>query len=551
MDRFEIARALGNIGALLALEGAPPFRVQAYAKGAAALESAEDFDRLLRERRLHDLPGIGAGLSALIVELATTGRCQLLGELEARLPRGAVELAPILGLEPMRRLQAALGVDSLDSLEAACLQGKVRHVHGFGDKTEARLLEKIRAHRARGTELLLADARTLALDLCDRLRGANLALDEIVPVGAVRRGDDLVAVIELLAIGDATTAELGAALASHPRITRVEGEPLAATAADGTRIVLWRADADDAGTALLERTGPPEHTAPVLARLPRRAHATEAEVYRDAGLAWIPPELRDAPELAGPDALVTAPDLVGLVHCHTTWSDGRHSIAEMARAAAARGLAYLTITDHSGTAGYANGLDADRLQRQWDEIDRVQATTPVRLLKGVESDILADGALDYPDAILARLDLVIASIHSRHGQSGPDMTRRLVRMLRHPMRKIWGHPLGRLLQKRAPIDCDLGLVLRTAAETGTIIELNGDPHRLDLPALIARQARALGLRFVISADAHAIDQLGYLDNGVTIARRAGLGPEHVLNTLPVERFLEAVRPLARAMPPLS
>jgi len=547
MDRFAIASALRRISALLALEGAQPFRVQAYTKGADSLESAEDFERLLRERRLHDLPGIGAGLSALIVELATTGRASPLDELEARLPRGAAELAPILGLEPMRRLQAALGVDSIDALEAACLAGKVRDVRGFGEKTEARLLDKIRTHRARGTELLLADARALAQDVCDHLRHAELALEDVVPVGALRRGDDLVALVELLAIGEATTAELAASLASVPRVARVDladGEPPTAVMADGARVTVWQASAADAGTALVERTGPPEHSGPLLSRLPRRARPSEEDVYRDAGVSFVPPELRDAPELAPPHALVTAPDLLGVVHCHTTWSDGRHTVADMARAAAARGLTYLTITDHSGSAGYANGLDADRLQRQWDEIDRVQATTAVRLLKGVESDILADGALDYPDAILARLDLVIASIHSRHGQSGPDMTRRLVAMLRHPIRKIWGHPLGRLLNKRAPIECDLGLILRTAAETHTILELNGDPHRLDLPAPIARQARALGLRFVISADAHAIDQLGYLDNGVTVARRAGLTPEHVLNTLPVDRFLEAVRPVA-------
>ena len=547
MDRFEIARTLREIGTLLALEGAPPFRVQAYAKGATALESAEDFDRLLGERRLQDLPGIGAGLSATIVELATSGRSSLLAEIEARLPRGAAELAAILGLEPMKKLAAALGIESLDALEAACVAGRVRSVHGFGDKTEARLLEKIRAHRARGTELLLADARAVAHDFGDRLRAAHAELEEVTPVGAIRRGEDLVGSIELLAIGEAEAGEIARALGAIPRVARVEhhaAEPPTAIMADGTRVVVWLADPADAGAALFERTGPAEHAAPILARLSRKSRPTEEELYRDAGLAFIPPELRDAPDLAGAAELVTATDVRGLVHCHTTWSDGRHSVAEMARAAAARGLTYLTITDHSAAAAYANGLDADRLQRQWDEIDRVQATTAVRLLKGVESDILADGALDYPEAILARLDLVIASIHARHGQSPADMTRRLVAMMRHPVRKIWGHPLGRLLQKRAPIECDLDLVLRTAAETGTIIELNGDPHRLDLPAPIARQASALGLSFVLSADAHAIEQLGYLENAVTVARRAGLSCERILHPLPLERFLEAVRPVA-------
>jgi DNA polymerase (family 10) len=551
MDRFNVAATLRHIGALLELEGAPPFRAQAYAKGAAALESAEDLERLLATHRLTDLPGIGTGLASIISELATSGSSTLLSEIEARLPPGARELAPILGLEPMRKLHQALGIDSLDALEAACVAGKVRYVHGFGDKSEARLLQKIRAHRARGAEMLLADARLVAGDVASFLLEACPEIDDVVPVGAVRRGEELVAVVELLAIGEVAEAEVARHLRAFPRVARLEPDPLTAVLAGGSRLVVWLASPADAGEALLLRTGPPEHAAPILERLPRRARPSEAEVYRDAGLSFVPPELRDAAELAralaGP--LVSATDVKGLVHCHTTWSDGKHGIAEMAQAAVARGLRYITITDHSQAAAYANGLDEERLLRQWDEIDRVQATTSIRLLKGIESDILADGALDYPDAILERLDLVIASIHSRHGQSRDEMTRRLVGMMRHPIRKVWGHPLGRLLQRRAPIECDLDRVLATAAETGTVLELNGDPHRMDLPVDLARRARALGIRFVVSVDAHSMAQLGYLDNAVTLARRAALTPAEVINTLPVEGFLHALAPSTSSAPP--
>jgi len=558
MDRFAIAQMLRKIGTLLALQGAPQFRAQAYAKGAAALESAEDFDRLLRSQRLTDLPGIGAGLSAIIVEFATTGRCTMLAELEAQLPPGAMELSQILGLEPMKKLHQALGVDSIDALEAACVAGRVRDVRGFGDKTETRLLDKIKAHRARGTEILLADAKLLASELCDHLICACPGL-EVTVVGAIRRGIELVDRVELLALGG---PEVIAALASFPRVARVETaeyeptvSPLAAEPSaraffsEGICVVLWLVDGDD-GLAELVHTGPAEHAGAVVARLPaaRTRFANEREVYARAGLSPTPPELRDDPTMlvaSDGDAprLLAATDIQGLVHCHTNWSDGRNSVAEMAQAAAARGLRYITITDHSQAAAYANGLDFDRMQRQWDEIDRVQATTSVRILKGVESDILADGALDYPDAVLARLDVVIASIHARNGQAAPEMTARVVAMMRHPLKKIWGHPLGRLLQRRAPIDCDLELILETAAATGTIFELNGDPHRMDLPVDLARRARDLGIRFVASVDAHATSQLAYLDNAVTLARRAALRPDHVLNTLDTDAFIAAVRPV--------
>ncbi len=545
MDRFAIAKTLRDLGSLLALQGAPPFRAQAYARGAAALEAAEDFDRLLKTQRLTELAGIGAGLAAVINELATTGQSTLMRELQAQLPPGALELSEILGLEPMKKLHAALGVDSIDALEAACVAGKVRDIRGFGDKTEARYIDKIKAYRSRGTELLLADARLLAAELVDYLtaRGA----DAVTIVGAIRRGLELVDRIELLAVGDTTLVD---ALASHPRVARIEPStdpdtPTRAYFAEGVCIALWVVGIED-GLAELTHTGPPEHVAAVLARLPGGGHisfAAEREVYERAGMYPTAPELRDDPTMLDmAPRLIEATDIQGLVHCHTTWSDGRNSVAEMAQAAAARGLRYITITDHSQAAGYANGLDADRLFRQWDEIDRVQETTQVRILKGIESDILADGALDYPDAILERLDVVIASIHARHSQSSAEMTQRIVRMLRHPVRKIWGHPLGRMLQRRAPVECDLELILETAASTRTIIELNGDPHRMDLPVDLARRARDLGIPFVASVDAHATSQLGYLDNAITLARRAALPREQVLNTLDSDAFVAAVRP---------
>jgi DNA polymerase (family 10) len=278
---------------------------------------------------------------------------------------------------------------------------------------------------------------------------------------------------------------------------------------------------------------------------------SETALYDRLGLAEIAPELREGvgeieAALAGqlPGDLVTAGDLRGLVHCHTVYSDGAHTVAQMARAADALGMDYLTITDHSPTASYAGGLGIDRLKAQWDEIARVQETVSVRLLRGTESDILADGALDYPDEILEQLDVVIASIHSRMRMDRDQMTRRLVRAMRQPWFKVWGHALGRLVLSRSPIDCRIEEVLDAAAASRAAIEINGDPRRLDLEPRWLRAARERGLRFVISTDAHSVGELSNVRYGVAMARRGWVGRSEVLNALGAEAFARAVRPAA-------
>jgi DNA polymerase (family X) len=232
----------------------------------------------------------------------------------------------------------------------------------------------------------------------------------------------------------------------------------------------------------------------------------------------------------------------GLVHCHTVYSDGRHTIEQMARAADALGIRYLTITDHSPTASYAHGVATDRLRAQWDELARVQETVAVRLLRGTESDILADGALDYPDAILEQLDVIIASIHARHRMDAARMTERIVRAMRHPCFKIWGHALGRLILSRPPIAVDLERILDVIAESRAAIEINGDPHRLDLEPRLVRRARERSIPFVISTDAHATGELANLRYGVAMARRGWVRRGEVLNTLDVDAFRHAVSP---------
>jgi DNA polymerase (family 10) len=276
---------------------------------------------------------------------------------------------------------------------------------------------------------------------------------------------------------------------------------------------------------------------------------SEGDIYRELGLPFISPELREGQgeieaALSGslPTDLVTADDLKGLVHCHTVFSDGQHTVEEMARAADALGMEYMTITDHSPAAAYAGGLTIDRLKAQWEEIARVQERVSVRLLRGTESDILADGSLDYPDAILEQLDVVIASIHRRHRMNADQMTERLVRAMALPCFKIWGHALGRLILSRPPVECRVEEVLDAAARGRAAVEINGDPKRLDLPPRWLKAARERGLRFVVSTDAHSVPELRNVRYGVAMARRGWIERGEVLNTRSAQEFVKSVAP---------
>jgi DNA polymerase (family X) len=288
----------------------------------------------------------------------------------------------------------------------------------------------------------------------------------------------------------------------------------------------------------------------VLELLPATHAGFESEerLYAAASLSWVPPELREnegeieAATSARLEELVCDADIRGSVHCHTRYSDGRHSIEEMARAAERLGMSYITITDHSPSAHYAGGVSLDRLKEQWDEIARVQELVSTRILRGTESDILVDGALDYDDRTLEQFDVIIASIHGRMRLDREAMTSRIERAMRHPLFKIWGHGLGRLLLRRPPVDCDVERVLDVIARERVAIEINGTPHRLDLEPRWARAARERGIRFVVSSDAHSTRGLGATRFGVMMARRAGLRAHDVLNTFEAKDFIDAVRP---------
>ena len=568
-DRFEIAAELRVIARLLTIKGENPFKVQAYERGARALETFQgDFDKLVKAGRLKEIAGVGNALSAIIEEIYRTGECWLLEQLRQELPAGAVELSevPGLSLKKIIALSEALHIETVTDLKSACEQGMVSKVKGFGLKSQEKLqaeIEKLET-RKQDRSLLLSHAREQAEGVLGYLRLCP-ALIEAAPAGTVRRQNETVDEILIVAASDQPKLVIDhfLGLPTLARTIELTDDQCVASLAAGIKVGLEVVAPDEFVARLHARTGAPNHIAKLekLARskgIDLTSHKArskggarfknENEIYQRLGLQYIPPELREdqgeiEAAMAGklPQPL-TLEDIRGMTHCHTIYSDGRNTIEEMALAAEALGMQYLTITDHSPSAYYARGVSIDRLRAQWDEIARVQERVKIKLLRGTESDILEDGSLDYPDHYLAQFDIVIASIHSRHKMDADQMTHRLLRALKLPVFKIWGHPLGRLIQSRPPFACRMEEVLDAVAVSRCAIEVNGDPHRLDLAPEWIRAARERGIKFIVSTDAHSTGALNYLTYGVSTARRGWLKREEVLNTLDSESFMQAVRP---------
>jgi DNA polymerase (family 10) len=396
-------------------------------------------------------------------------------------------------------------------------------------------------------------------------------LTQIDVAGSVRRWKETVSTIRVVAGAARNPSDLIEHFLRLPLIVSVEDQTSSSCAVrivDGVRVSFSAVLASQYVVALHHETGAKDYVEKMqsvatkkgfdlterdLRRVKPRAKnlvvKSEAEIFSQLGMQYIPPELREDEgeielALAGklPQDLITVADIRGMTHCHTTYSDGRNTIAEMALAAEAMGMQYITITDHSPTAFYAGGVKLDQLKRQWDEIDRVQETVKVKLLRGTESDILQNGSLDYPDRVLERFDVIIASIHNRYKLDEAGMTRRLLAAMKNPFFKIWGHPLGRLVQRRPPIACRVEEVLDAIAESRAAIEVNGDPHRLDMEPRWLKEARKRGIKFVISTDAHSISDLQNLPFGIGIARRGGVRRKEVLNALSVTEFRKRVLP---------
>jgi DNA polymerase (family X) len=566
-ERFDIAADLREIARLLEIKGENPFKTQAYARGASALENYQgDFEALVKNGRLKEIAGIGNALAATIEEIYRSGESWMLQQLREGMPPGVIELSavPGLNLKKIIALNDALGIESIADLKTACQDGLVSKVKGFGLKSQAKLLADIESLQIpKDGSLLLSHALETAERILQHLR-AGPELIEADVAGALRRRKEAVRRICIVAASHQPRQVLDRFL-RFPALAHtdeLDKSRCLARLAGGVKAELIVVAPEDYAARLHAQTGSRRHTAKLesLARSKAmtlypeapssggRGPLSEAEIYQRLGIQYIQPEMREDEgeiEMASAARLprpIELADIRGMTHCHTVYSDGRSSIEEMALAAEAMGIDYITITDHSPSAHYARGVGIDRLRAQWDEIVRVQERLKIRLLKGTESDILEDGSLDYPDHFLEQFDIIIASIHSRHRMDSEQMTQRLLRALKLPFFKIWGHPLGRLIGSRPPFDCRIEELLDTIAEVNCAIEVNGDPRRLDLEPHWIRAARTRGIKFIVSTDAHSIGGLANLHYGVSMARRGWLTRAEVLNTLDAEDFLGAVHP---------
>ena len=561
MKNAEIAALFSEIADFLEIKGENPFRVRAYRRAAQAMEGlAEDVAALADRGELLEIPGIGRDLAGKIQEFLQCGVVEYLEGLRREIPVGVVELMRIHGVGPKtaKLLYEQIGVDSVEKLEELAKEHKLAGLPGIQAKTEENILKGIAVWRGGRERTPLGAALTLAETILETLRDLE-EVDQISTAGSLRRMKETVKDIDIL-VTSKTPARIMEVFVGLPNVAEVlaHGETKSSLRLrEGIQVDLRVVEPDCFGAALQYFTGSKQHNIRVRELAQRRelkvseygvfdgrsgkrvAGATEEDVYRAVGLPFIPPELReDTGEIEAALAdrlptLVALADIRGDLQLHTTWSDGAHSLADLAAGVQTKGYQYMAVTDHSKSVTVANGMDEARVVQMIAEVRSLnRRLRRFRVLAGCEVDILADGSLDFPDEILAQLDLVQISVHSRFKMSLEEMTARITRAVRHPLVHILGHPTGRLIGERAAYEVDMEAVLQSAKVAGIAVEINASPSRLDLNDLHARRAKDLGIPITISTDAHTMPQLDFMRYGVAVARRAWLTPGDVLNTLP-------------------
>ena len=558
METSRIARILGEMGTLLEVRGENAFRVRAYQQVAQLLKSLpDDLSEMIADGSLAATVGIGETMLSKITQLSTTGHLPSYDELKRSTPPGLIALLRVPGLGPkkIKQLHDTLQIESLADLRAACLSNQIAGMKGFGTKTEAKILEGIDFLESVGDRILVSTAQRLVTPVFNAVRAhPNVIRSEVC--GSLRRRAETIGDLDILFSADdiAPVLETFIKLPDVAKVLAHGPSKASIRLLDGVQCDLRGVADEQYPFALHYFTGSKAHNIAMRKRAIARGLKlseyalerdegpitcrTEADLFRALGLAEIPPELREdgfefpLAESGIIPRLVDRADLTGTFHCHTDWSDGGASLEEMVEAAQIAGLRYLGIADHSRAAAYAGGLSVDRVRRQWAAIDAMNETLEdrFRIFKGTECDIMADGSLDFPDDLLAGFDFVVASVHNGFGMDRETMTARIVRAVRNPRVTMLGHPTGRLLLAREGYALDLDAVLQAAAEAGTMIEINANPHRLDLDAVHARRAGQLGITIVINPDAHAMSGYADLDYGVGVARKAGLSAEAIFNT---------------------
>jgi DNA polymerase (family X) len=579
VDNPEIARILEEVADILEIQSANQFRIRAYRNASRTVESlTTPLRKWVEENRsLTDLPGIGKEMGNHIREMVETGTLGFRDELLADVPRSLIELMrlPNLGPKKAKKVYDELKISSVDELEAAAKAGLIAALPGFGAKTQEKILAGIVEYRQHGSRFLLPAAERLVEPLLGYLRETP-ELERLEVAGSYRRRKETIGDIDLLAIASQPIPVMER-FRSYPQVDKIlnAGDTKSTVVlGSGLQVDLRVVPAECYGAALVYFTGSKEHNVKLRRRAVEKglriseygvfrsereqaggevegeciAGREEADVYATVGLPWISPELReDRGEIEAAAAgrlpdLIRVEDLRGDLHMHSTWSDGKSSIEEMVIACAAHGYEYMVISDHSKALAMTGGLDAYRLRLQWKEIDGIRSRHPeIRILRAMEVDILGDGSLDLEDEMLAGLDLVLVSLHSRFDLPSAQQTERVLKALEHPEVNIFCHPTARQINRRKPGEMDLDLVLRRAAELGVAVEANSSPNRLDLKDTHLKLARELGCKIVIDTDAHHTRELDQIRYGVEQARRAGLTAGDVLNTLPYEAFQAAIR----------
>jgi DNA polymerase (family 10) len=575
MTNDTLCETLENIARFLEIKGENPFKIRAYVNGARTIETTTaDLKQLAADGKLGELDGIGTALAEKLTTLIQTGSLPFYDKLRGEFPPDILTLFDLqgLGAKKIKALWDHLGISSISELEQACRDGRVAALDGFGEKSAAKLLESIAHQQQNAGKFLLGDVMAFASELLDDLRAhPDVSLADVA--GSFRRGKETVHDLDMLAASRFPDRVMESFVA-HPLVDSIIAKGATKSSVrlkSGLQCDLRVVTSAEFPFALNYFTGSKEHNVRMRSRALEHGWSLneyrfsaiepdadtipeiydESGIYRALGLEFIPPELRenlgefDAAENGTLPALVELPNLRGAFHAHTTASDGRASLADMAAAAQDLGLTYLGITDHSKSSVQANGLDVKRLADQRAEIDVLNATFDgFRLFAGVECDILKDGSLDFPDDVLATLDFVIASVHSVFTLPEAEMTARIIRAMRNPYVTMLGHVTGRLLAQRDAYQVDLPAIIDAAAETHTIMELNASPHRLDLDWRWWPLAKSKGVRCAINPDAHSIHGLHDLVFGIKSARKGWLSKTDVINCLPlseIESILTAKR----------
>jgi DNA polymerase (family X) len=567
----EIAELFENMATLLEMKGDTVFKIRAYQRAARTISQLS----FPLEQAVHDqvdlkqFPGIGKAISEKVQELVQTGRVAAYDKLLAEFPYGTLTLMTIPGIGPKTAalITRELGVSTIEGVEKAIEEGKVAALPRVGKKTAENILHHIQSLRTKDGRVPVGQALTLAEETIALLRLQCSHVGQLCPAGSLRRWEETIGDIDLVGTSP-YPEEVSKALASLPNVQEVLAQgpsKISVIVRPGIRIDLGIGEEGSFGALLQHFTGNRQHNIQLrdyanskglslneygitdLSTGKLETFADEPGFYARLGLPYIPPELRigvgeiEAAQEGRLPHLVEESDLRGDLHLHSNWSDGRDPIEAMVEAAVAQGYEYMALTDHSAGRGIANGLSNQRLLEQIKLLRSLQGKYPITILCGSEVDIRADGALDYPDELLGQLDVVVASVHSAMGQDSKTMTQRIIKAMQHPSVTIIGHLSTQLIGRRDPVQFDLEAVLQAAQETGTAMEINASPERLDLKDIHAYRARELRSPLVISTDSHHHTSLGQRRFGVAVARRAWCEARHILNTMPREQFLQFIR----------